>query len=127
MLYKSHTLNQGLLTIVAAIPCYWLIPDFPDGKKSFLTDDEKAKWMHHLKKSQGITNTPLPFSWPQVWKAFREWQVWCYSIMYLTIAQPFYSLSLFVPSIIVGLGYTSWQANLLSVPPYALGKCATSG
>ena len=37
------------------------------------------------------------------------------------IAQPFYSLALFAPSIIKELGYTNANANLLSVPPYAFG------
>lgn len=114
---------EGLLTLVVGLPCWWLIPDFPDDQKSFLTAEEKAKWLHHLKKSQGVSNTPLPFSWGQIFQAFTRWQTWVYGLLYLFIAQPFYSLSLFVPTIITSLGYQSWQANLLSVPPYALGPC----
>ena len=36
-----------------------------------------------------------------------------------------YAFSLFVPSIINELGYTSTRANLLSVPPYALAAILT--
>lgn len=44
---------------------------------------------------------------------------------YIGIAQPFYSLALFTPSIIASLGYTNANANLLSVPPYVLGFITT--
>lgn len=38
---------------------------------------------------------------------------------------PLYTLSLFLPSIIKSLGYTSAQAQLLTVPPYALAFITT--
>jgi hypothetical protein len=44
---------------------------------------------------------------------------------YIGVAQPFYSLALFTPTIIKELGYTNANANLLSVPPYALGFITT--
>lgn len=47
------------------------------------------------------------------------------TIRYIGIAQPFYSLALFTPSIIAALGYTNANANLLSVPPYVLGFITT--
>lgn len=39
--------------------------------------------------------------------------------------QPFYCLSLFLPTIILGLGYSGPQANALSTPPYVLGFLTT--
>jgi hypothetical protein len=36
-----------------------------------------------------------------------------------------YAFSLFLPTIIAGLGYTSTKANLLSVPPYAVAAVVT--
>ena len=42
-----------------------------------------------------------------------------------SIAQPFYSLSLFLPVIITGLGFSGPQANALSTPPYFLGFLTT--
>jgi len=67
-------------------------------------------------------------------------------MLYLSIAQPFYSLSLFVPSIsefvssmekyfilnafclaVAALGFTNANANLLSAAPYGLGTITTLG
>lgn len=41
------------------------------------------------------------------------------------LRQPFYCLSLFLPTIIAGLGYKGPQANALSTPPYVLGFLTT--
>lgn len=38
-----------------------------------------------------------------------------------------YTLSLFLPSIITALGYKTWQAQLLTIPPYALATILTIG
>ena len=36
---------------------------------------------------------------------------------------PLYSFSLFVPTILGGMGYEGTKAQLLSVPPYAVAAC----
>ena len=38
---------------------------------------------------------------------------------------PFSSLSIFIPAIVAGLGYTSLTAQLMTIPPYAVGYVAT--
>ncbi|GJJ11063.1 hypothetical protein Clacol_005294 [Clathrus columnatus] len=82
---------------------------------------DKAKWLHRLTVSQGVTNAALPFTKKQIIRGLTDWRTYVYSLIYLAIAQPFYSLSLFVPSIIAALGFTNARANLLSAAPYALG------
>ena len=47
--------------------------------------------------------------------------------MYISIAEPLYSLALFTPTIIADLKFTGTSANLLSVPPYVLGFFTTIG
>lgn len=86
-----------------------------------MTELECKKWRHRLRKNQGVANAYNPFTWREVMSAFTDWRTYAYSIMYISIAQPLYSLALFTPSIILGLGYTNASANLLTIPPYALG------
>lgn len=45
--------------------------------------------------------------------------------MYTGVLIPLYAFSLFLPTIIKELGYTSTNAQLLSVPPYVAGCIAT--
>lgn len=41
-------------------------------------------------------------------------------MIYFGISAPFSSLSLFTPSITAGLGYNGLEAQLMTVPPYAV-------
>jgi len=115
---------EGLFTLICAVPAYWLVQDFPHDSK-LLTPKERTKWLHRLDVSQGVTNTPLPFSASQVWQGVFDWKTYAYAVLYLCIAEPFYALSLFTPTIIAALGFTNAAANLLSAAPYALGFITT--
>lgn len=48
-----------------------------------------------------------------------------FAIIYMGADGSLYAFSLFLPTIIKQLGYTSTTANLLSVPPYALAAIVT--
>lgn len=118
---------EGILTVVCAIPGWWIIADFPTDKNRFLQPLEARKWVRHVQNSQGVTNAQIPFSWSQVTKALKDWKLYVYSLMYLSVANPLYSLALFTPQIIQDLRFSGASANLLSVPPYVLGFITTIG
>lgn len=115
---------EGLLTFICSLPAPWLIPDFPQ-YSTILSATDRIKWLHRLSVSQGVTNASLPFTKRQVIRGLTDWRTYAYSAIYLSIGQPFYSLSLFVPSIIAALGFTNAKANLLSAAPYALATVFT--
>lgn len=58
------------------------------------------------------------FQWKYVKAAFLDWQIWVNIWVYWGIVAPLYGISLFLPTIIRGLGYTSSTAQLLTVPIY---------
>jgi MFS family permease len=116
---------EGLITLIAAIPGWWILVDFPADDNKILTKSETKKWNHYLSQSQGVSNANIPFSWGQVIEAFTNIRTYMYAIMYISIAEPLYSLALFTPTIIADLDFSGASANLLSVPPYVLGFCTT--
>lgn len=118
---------EGLITLLAAIPGYWLLVDFPADDNKILNREQTAKWNHFLAKSQGVTNADVPFTWAQVRRAFTDYRTYLYAVMYISIAEPLYSLALFTPTIVAGLEFTGASANLISVPPYVLGFFTTIG
>jgi hypothetical protein len=70
---------------------------------------------------------------PSMTKADAKWvltqpRLYMHYVIYFGISVPFSSLSLFTPSITAGLGYYDLQAQLMSVPPYAVayGKLPNS-
>lgn len=116
---------EGLITLLAAIPGWWLLVDFPADDNKVLDRAQTAKWNHFLAKSQGVTSADVPFSWSQVYRGFADYRTYLYAVMYISIAEPLYSLALFTPTIIAALDFTGASANLLSVPPYVLGFFTT--
>ncbi|KIW37713.1 uncharacterized protein PV06_10344 [Exophiala oligosperma] len=116
---------EGLITFLCAIPGWWLLVDFPADDNKILTHSETAKWNHFLAKSQGVTNANVPFSWDQIRQSFADYRMYLYAVLYISIAEPLYSLALFTPTIIADLDFSGASANLLSVPPYVLGFITT--
>ncbi|KAG9122129.1 Glycoside hydrolase 2 (Mannanase, beta-galactosidase), partial [Ceratobasidium sp. 392] len=108
---------EGLLTIIVAVISYWIVPDWPE-RAAFLTPEERARLIERSKyDSAGVTEA---FKWKYVVQALGDHLVWGYALLFHGFAFVLYSLSLFLPTIIAGLGYASWEAQLLTVPPYAL-------
>ncbi|KAL1999602.1 hypothetical protein VTN02DRAFT_4287 [Thermoascus thermophilus] len=112
---------EGLATIVVAVGAYFVIYDFPD-TASFLTEEERA-WVIHRLRYQGSDGARRvvedeEFKWRYVKDALTDWQVYLALVMFWGIVCPLYGISLFLPSIIKELGYTSSTAQLLTVPMY---------
>jgi MFS family permease len=57
------------------------------------------------------------FDWYWVRRAIVNWNTLILSLNFFAIITPIYSFSLFLPTIIKGLGYTKVKAQLLTVPP----------
>jgi hypothetical protein len=115
--------QEGLLTVVIALGAYFYIQNYPNTAR-FLTESERAFIHARLKSDNDATNIE-PFTWPNVFSALRDPKCWLYGLAFHTLSLPLYTLSLFLPTIIAALGYTAAQAQLLTVPPYAIATCLT--
>ncbi|KAJ4491464.1 major facilitator superfamily domain-containing protein [Lentinula edodes] len=109
---------EGLLTILVSLIAYFVVPTW-SYKAKFLTELERE---HLLSKLDGDTDPAHkePFQWVYVKQAFTDHLVWGYALLFHGYAFTLYSLSLFMPTIIADLGFQSWQAQLLTVPPNTL-------
>ncbi|TDL29207.1 MFS general substrate transporter [Rickenella mellea] len=58
------------------------------------------------------------FEWREVIRGLTDIQVWLTGIAYLGLIVSLYSYSLFLPTIVAGLGYSGGRAQLHTVPPY---------
>ena len=54
------------------------------------------------------------------WAALRDWKIWVHMAITFGIFTALYSVSIFLPSIVKGLGYTNQRAQLMTVPPYVV-------
>jgi len=115
---------EGLATIIVGIVSYWMVFDFPDSA-TFLSDIERQRVIRRLAVDQQASAHHEKFSMQYFWEGVKDWKTYCFAIIYMGTDGSLYAFSLFLPTIIKQLGYTSTRANLLSVPPYAAAAIMT--
>lgn len=111
---------EGILTVVVSLFAYFIVPTWPHTAK-FLDDDERSRLLERLKADSDAGHDER-FKWYYVRQAVSDHLVWGYAFLFHGFSFVLYTLSLFMPTIIVGLGFGSWQAQLMTVPPNALAS-----
>lgn len=118
---------EGLLTMLIGAASFWLVQDFPDEAK-FLSSDDRARVIRRLKLDQQSSASHEDFEMTYFWQALADWKMWLGMAIYMGCDMPLYAFSLFLPTIIDGLGIAGGsviKAQLLSVPPYAVAALLT--
>jgi len=117
---------EGIATVIVAVISFFCLHDFPE-TATFLTEEERAFVVYRLKYQGQVQNKEdsrvqaaqaEEFKWLYVRQAFSDWQIWVNIFVYWGIVCPLYGISLFLPTIIQNLGYTSSKAQLMTVPIY---------
>ncbi|RDB17850.1 hypothetical protein Hypma_000772 [Hypsizygus marmoreus] len=116
---------EGALTVAVSLAAYFLVPTW-SYKAKFLTEAERERLLARL-KADSDAGEHEEFEWFYVFQAFKDHLVWAYALLFHGFAFVLYSLSLFLPTIIAGLGFQSWQAQLLTIPPNALASLSIWG
>lgn len=106
---------EGLLSILVSFTAYWAINDYPSTAK-FLSESERTEVVRRLRVDDG--NLSEVFHMKYVWQAIGDWKIYMHCGIFLAGFCPIYSIALFSPTIIKGMGYTANNAQLMSVPPY---------
>jgi predicted MFS family arabinose efflux permease len=116
---------EGLLTVIVAFIAYFTMYDYPENS-SFLTEAERQFVVQRLKEDSAGMATHYDIKF--VWQALTDWKTFMQVAIYIGILIPVYAFSLFLPTIIAGLGaYTAAQSQLLTIPPYVTGCIFTIG
>ncbi|KAL2867072.1 major facilitator superfamily domain-containing protein [Aspergillus lucknowensis] len=115
---------EGIITCAIAIGAYLLLPNSVESA-SFLTQSEREFARTRLEASHlssVLSSEPERFRWSEVRRGILSLQLFFTGTVYFSICCALFSFSLFLPSIIQSLGYTANEAQLLSVPPYAVAS-----
>jgi len=112
------------MTVFVGLFCWWMVFDFPDTAR-FLTADEKLRALRRLAADNQARAETEKLSRKYVFAAVKDWKTWGYAVLYMGCLCPLYSFSLFLPTILLGMGYEGTQAQLMSVPPYAAAASMT--
>ncbi|TFY69078.1 hypothetical protein EVG20_g3300 [Dentipellis fragilis] len=109
---------EGLMTVVISLFAFFWVPTW-SYKAQFLTTDERARLQARLAADSDAAGKET-FSWVYVRQALTDPSVWGYALLFHGFSFVLYSLSLFMPTIIADLGFATWKAQLMTVPPNAL-------
>ncbi|KAM0405889.1 hypothetical protein ACHAO7_007598 [Fusarium culmorum] len=106
---------EGLLTVTVALASFKLMSDYPDRAK-FITEEERK----HIQERLQLDRSGLAeeFEMRYARDAFRDWKIWVHMLIAAGTFTAVYAYSLFLPTIIRDLGYSSTTAQLMSTPPY---------
>lgn len=113
----------GIATCIVGLFCWWMVFDWPDNAR-FLSEDDRIRLRRRIiaDKQQ---KTAEEFDKRHIYAGFKDWKTYGYMVIYMGCLVPLYAFSLFLPTILAGLGYKGTHAQLLSVPPYAVGAVCT--
>ncbi|ORY27004.1 MFS general substrate transporter [Naematelia encephala] len=123
---KSHIetwrilfLIEGCPSVVLGICVCLFLPSRPDRSK-YLTETERELEFLRL-RSQNLDEGNNGIDWNGVKRGFTDWKSYVVTFIYSCMQLSLSSLSGFFPTIIKSLGYTNAEAQLYTVPPYAVG------
>lgn len=119
-----------MATCLISFGLHFFIADFPEEAK-FLNDNERQFIISKLKDDAGDSEYEN-LKWRNIVSVFKDWKIWMGGFMYFGLIVPCYGtqphycgsdvlgIAYFAPTIIKQLGYTSFRANILSAPPWAV-------
>ncbi|KAJ0422582.1 major facilitator superfamily domain-containing protein [Aspergillus carlsbadensis] len=115
---------EGAPSCASAVLVWFILPDYPE-TASWLSEEEKAFAARRL-ELEGSKGAAKAMTWEDAKEVLVDWRLYAHYLVYFGISAPFSSLSLFTPAITSGLGYTSLNAQLMTVPPWAVAYVVTT-
>ncbi|KAH8596271.1 major facilitator superfamily domain-containing protein [Bisporella sp. PMI_857] len=117
---------EGALTSAWSIIAYFLLLDFPANEKSF-SPRERELAMQRIAYDQLTVQVDGPEigHLKALLVAARNWRLWAFTVGYMTIVGSS-TLSYFYPTLVQGLGYSSRDAQYMTVPIYMVAFVATA-
>ncbi|EME85510.1 uncharacterized protein MYCFIDRAFT_88541 [Pseudocercospora fijiensis CIRAD86] len=119
--WKWLFIIEGAVTIVIAIVCFFILPNFPR-TTTWLTEEERQLAVWRLQEDIGVddwVNSEEQSFWHGMFLAFKDIKVWILMVMLLGIVSAA-SVTNFFPTVVQTLGYSNIISLLLTAPPYVL-------
>lgn len=117
-------LMEGAPSCALSFIVWRFFPDFPE-RETWLSPEERQLATERIKGVASLGHHKI--TWPEAYATLIDWRLYLHYLVYISISVPFSSISLFAPTIVSGLGYQGLDAQLFTVPPYAIAFVITVG
>lgn len=114
---------EGIVTVILGCLVPFILIDKPE-LSNWLDDDEKRFLLLRKQFRDGgnnISSKGKKFSWPVLRSVLTDYKLYLSAIIYWCSTGPNFGLKFTMPRIIKNMGYSSANAQLLTVPPYTVG------
>ncbi|KEP53653.1 MFS transporter [Rhizoctonia solani 123E] len=121
--WRNIFLVEGAITIALGLAAFYFLPG-PAEKTKFLNEREKMIAIQRLIQDADDGNTAGSHdakgdSW---WRAFKSLNTWICAICFLLNNMTVQGISLFMPTLMRGMGYSTIESQLRTVPPYVVAS-----
>ncbi|KAH6695586.1 high-affinity nicotinic acid transporter [Plectosphaerella plurivora] len=113
---------EGSVSLALCFVCIWFFPHKPE-TAWFLSEEEKET-MRLRKARDAVYKGEDRFEWKWVRMALTDPFVYCASLAFFTSSVAIFGYGMFLPTLIRGFGYSSFEANYLTIPVYVVGACS---
>ncbi|KAI1496460.1 major facilitator superfamily domain-containing protein [Biscogniauxia marginata] len=114
---------EGAATTVISIIAAFLIVDWPEQCR-FLTPQEKTLLRMRL-ASDGIESARMDTLNRYAYKRIlKDWKIWLGSLIYMGVGITGYSVTFFMPTILLEFGWSAESAQVHTIPVYAVSAVA---
>ncbi|KIO32902.1 hypothetical protein M407DRAFT_66176 [Tulasnella calospora MUT 4182] len=115
--WRNIFLVEGAITMLLGIVAFFFLPGKPEETK-FLNDRERVIATERLRvETAGLSRTEKT-DFKLVLRAFTSVNNWLCGLGFLLCNIPTQGISLFMPTLLKGMGYGTIESQLRSVPPY---------
>ncbi len=113
---------EGAPSVACAIVVFFLFPDFPE-TSTWLSAGERELAIERIRGIASLGHARI--TWRETKETLTDWRLYLHYLIFVSISVTFSSISLFAPTIVSGLGFEGLQAQLFTVPPYAIAFVVT--
>ncbi|KAI1080262.1 MFS transporter [Whalleya microplaca] len=110
---------EGIITIFSVAPTLLVLPDYP-ARAKWLNESDKRFAEDRVRERGGGYNRDHATT-KEILETFFSPRMLAHYLAYVANVVTQGSFTFFTPTIVTGLGYTSIEAQLLTVPPWIVG------
>ncbi|OBT83896.1 hypothetical protein VE02_08387 [Pseudogymnoascus sp. 03VT05] len=113
---------EGIASVAAGVACCFLLPDTPSLSTRWLEPEESRYLQLNHAKTRGRGTTKSNKNQFRILiQILTDWQLYLLALVFMASAAPTYGLKFNMPQIIKEMGFSTSNAQLLTVPPYVVG------
>lgn len=122
-------LLEGAVTVLIGVATFFCMPDSPELSKKWLQPEEIRYLLIQRTIKEGSKNAATgedaeKFKWGLVWDLFSDYKLYLQAWILFSASVCAYGLKFTMPSITKSMGFTSSQAQLMTIPPYVVGAAS---